>query len=104
MVSESLLRKMMEEQPETILPCPEAEGYTVLRVDGVPVGIRIFDASAGIGAGGGEYLRYTADDPAAAEDYYLCFGAESCHLKGGKDAVDNAAWEVAMELLGLKWG
>ncbi len=100
-VPESQLRKMLEEQQDKILPCPVPEGCEALTQDGKAYGIRIYDAAEGVGAGDGIYFRYVAEDPASAEDYYLCFGAETYHLDGAENAVDNAAWEVALQLLAL---
>ena len=45
-----------------------------------------------------QYARMGEREP---ESYYLCFDAQSPHLSALPDAVDNAAWEVALNLLKL---
>ena len=62
------------------------------RADGIPYGVKIYDAASGEGAAS-EYLRY---DP--REDYYLFFNAASLHLGDG----DGAALQLAELLLKLK--
>ena len=77
------------------------EGIETFVRGGKCLGMKIYDAKTGKGAGAGVYIRYAPFDGTPAEDYYLCFGSETWHLDGAKEAKDNAAWEVAMELLSL---
>lgn len=68
-----------------IIPESELETYAEI-LDPADQGIKVYDASAGIGVAT-SYIRY--DD----EDYYLFFGTRSAHLEDGK------AQEVARQLL-----
>lgn len=85
-----------------LAPLPEAFhslGECWLR-DGEPVGLRVC-ARDGEGGAAAAYLSYTTPE-GVLDDGYLCFGAQSLHVAGNPDAVDNAAETVAMKLLTLK--
>lgn len=98
-VPESELIQLLEEREGVVQSFPAPEGMPVFERGGKCYGIRIFDAETQTGAGDSAYIRYIPADQSAAENYYLCFGTETVHLDCAKNGVDNAAWEVAMELL-----
>ena len=101
-VRASQLEQMLREKPEAVLPITAPEGCIGYDYGGNCYGLRIFDAASQTGAGAGKYIRYADPDELQQEDYYLCFGAETIHVLGADGAVDNAAWEVAMDLLSLE--
>ncbi len=70
-----------------------AEGCWSL--DGVPYGIRVYDAAAGTGAAS-DWISYCPDDT-PKENYYLFFGAKSLHT----GQTDLAAYAVADHFLSL---
>ncbi len=100
-VKRSQLEQMLEDKPEALQSFEAPEGIETFVRGGKCLGMKIYDAKTGKGAGDGVYIRYAPFDGTPAEDYYLCFGSETWHLDGAKEAKDNAAWEVAMELLSL---
>lgn len=101
-VRASQLEQMLREKPEAVLPITVPEGCIGYDYGGSCYGLRIFDAASQTGAGAGKYIWYAYLDEPQKEDYYLCFGTETVHVLGADGAVDNAAWEVAMELLSLE--
>lgn len=84
---------------DSFAPLEGIEG-TVLSIEGVPSGVRIFDAKKGSG-GADQYAAYV-NEAGAPEDFYLFFGAKSIHYAKNENAVDNAALLVAKRLLELK--
>lgn len=100
-VRASVLRTMLEEDPGKVLPVQAPEGETAYLYQGQCCGIRIFDASTQTGRGM-QYIQYTPLPDPEPEDYYLVFSSETQHLNGAAGALDNAAWDVAMELLSLE--
>lgn len=84
---------------DSFAPLDGLEGE-VLSIEGVPCGVRIFDAEKGSG-GADQYAAYV-NEAGASEDFYLFFGAKSIHYAKNENAVDNAALLVAKRLLELK--
>ena len=82
-------------------PLPEEllEAGDILYRDGVPLGVKIYDALTGEGC-----LRAHVVYPptGSGEDWYLFFGAASRHLMGNDGAVDNEALPAALMILKLK--
>ena len=101
-VSRSQLEEMLAGQPGAVVSFEPPEGFEPYLLDGKCVGVRIFDAATQTGAGANLYIRYAPFDKPGEEDYFLCFGSETWHLNGAKEAKDNAAWEVAMTILALE--
>lgn len=75
------------------LPSPSEGAYLH---EGVPYGIRLYDAAADDGPAR-EYISYTLPG-VPREDYYLFFGAKSLHT----GETDRAAYEIYEQLLKLK--
>ena len=92
----------METYREWLLPLPEemrGRGKEYIR-DGAAWGILIYDAEkkTGIATNCVNYLPPGEPD----ENYYLCFGSQSMHIQGQKNAVDNAAADAAKLLLTMQ--
>ena len=85
----------MTEYARWFSPLPEAlaRGENLYRAEGVPVGVRIWDAEQKRGAAA-DLIRYPA-----GEDCYLCVGVHSLHVAGLEGAVDNEAVEAALRML-----
>ncbi len=80
--------------PLTIpFPSPFGEPW---KSEGVPYGVKIYDAASGRGAAG-KYIGYAPE-----EDYYLFFGAKSVHAAAITGSGDDAALDVARRLLDLQ--
>lgn len=78
--------------PEALRPCGE-----VLEMDGVPCGVKVFDAAAGTGVAA-EFISY-AFPGKEPEDYYLFIGRNSLHVQSHENAVDDQAVACALRLL-----
>ncbi len=76
---------------------PEGEEDAVLLLEGVPWGLRIYDAAGGTGIAR-EHIGY--HDPSLPdEDFYLMFGKASVHLTANEGGVDDEAVHLAETLL-----
>ena len=97
---ESRLASALEENTDNVaeIECPTGMEAYVYQ-DRI-FGIKVFDAAARTGVGE-DYITYLLDGDPEPENYYLCFSTESLHLKSLPGALDNAAWEVAMEFLSI---
>lgn len=84
---------------EWFAPLPEAlqAAATLLKMDGVPLGVKVYDAAAGTGAAA-EFIGY-AQPGMADEDYYLFIGRSSLHVQTHENAVDDQAVACALRLL-----
>lgn len=79
-------------------PLPEAlQTGTLLELDGVPCGVKVYDAATGEGLAP-EIIGYTAPGK-VHEDHYLFIGKNSLHASGHENAVDNEAVSCALTLL-----
>lgn len=81
---------------DAFAPIDPPPGAVVYTVEGVPYGIRIYDAATGKGAAR-SYIQYVPEG-GIREDYYLFLGVHSLHI--GKN--DFAALQVAEYLLRLE--
>ena len=91
----------METYGEWLTPLPEdMRGvYPEYNLDGVPFGVKAYDAESKKGITT-EYINYLPlSEP--EEDYYLCFGQKGVHLASLDNAVDNAAVDAVKVLLNL---
>lgn len=86
----------VEDYIDAFAPLPEAAGEADFRYQGVPYGMKVYDAATGEGAAAA-YIRYAVGG-IPAEDYYLFFGTNSLHT----GSYDDAAFAVAAELMDLK--
>lgn len=100
LMKESILRATMEESPEKLAPIRIPAGKEGWSWQDETYGIKVFDAATQQ-APAMRYILYAIPDRPEPEDYYLCFDAASPHLETQPGALDNAAWEVAMNLLAL---
>lgn len=98
---ESMLRSTLEETPDKLTAIEVPAGCTGYEWNGKTWAILIFDAEAGTGPAE-EYVRYLPYGDEEIESFYLCFDAQSPHVEGLPNAVDNAAWEVAGNLMKLE--
>jgi len=71
----------------------------VLEMEGVPLGVKIYDAASGKGAAS-QYIVY-AYPGREQEDYYLFLGVNSLHLLSHENAADHQAAACALRLLEL---
>ncbi len=71
----------------------------ILEIDGVPYGIRAYNAASDTGTAK-DCIQYVSTD-GETEDYYLLFGKESIHILENENAVDNTALEAARVLFDL---
>lgn len=71
----------------------------VMEIDGMPMGIKVYDAAAQQGVGT-SFILY-GDPSKAAEDYYLFLGAHSLHVQSHEQAVDDQAVSCVFYLLEL---
>lgn len=105
-IGQTKLQQLMEEYPDSLTPIPAMDSYAVpeglevFTFDGKCYGIRVYDPETKIGVGR-SYIGYAKPDTDSDEPFYLCFDAKSVHLEWLDGAVDNAAWEVAMDFLTL---
>ena len=94
----------VEEYREWFAPLPAglAEGAaqeSLLLLEGVPFGLRVYDAAAGEGILA-QYIDY--HDPALPqEDHYLLLGSGSLHLTANPGGADDLAVSLAETLLAL---
>lgn len=72
----------------------------VLSLEGVPLGVKIWDVASQTGAAG-DVIGYAAPGK-VQEDHYLFFGAGSLHVAGHENAVDNQAVDCALRLLEMQ--
>ena len=98
LVRESVLHSALEDTPGKLTPIPLPEGMRGYEWEGQCYGLLAFDAATQQGPAMG-YVQYTPLPDPEPECYYLCFDAGSLHLAQCPDAVDNAAWEVALAFL-----
>lgn len=105
-IGRTKLEQLMEESQDSLLPIPAAadlalpEGLGVFEYDGKCYGIQVYDPVTETGVAR-RYIGYAQPETESDEPFYLCFDAHSIHMNGLEGAVDNAAWEVAMDLLSL---
>ena len=80
-------------------PLPEAllDAGPLLEMDGIPFGVRVYNAAAGTGVAS-SFITYMQPG-AAAEDYYLFVGSSSLHVQNHENAVDDQAVTCALHLL-----
>lgn len=91
----------LETYREWFTPLPEklqALGKTYA-ADGVPLGLKVYDAATGKGVAA-RHIGYNAPGK-ANEDHYLCIGRNSCHLLSNGNAVDDQAAACAAYLISL---
>lgn len=91
----------LSEYQDWFAPLPEglhAQGE-VLEVEGVPLGLKVYDAATGQGAAA-RHIGYTAPGK-ANEDHYLFLGRSSLHLLTNENAVDDQAVTCALQLIAL---
>lgn len=84
---------------EWFAPLPEAlrSFGEVLEMDGVPYGVKVFDALAAKGIAT-DFIAYLFPGR-GPEDYYLFAGSKSLHISGHENAVDDQAVTCALRLL-----
>lgn len=89
----------LNEYQEWFVPLPEELLHQgeVLTADGVPLGLKVYDAATGKGVAA-MHIGYTAPGK-VNEDHYLFIGRNSCHLLANEGAVDNQAVSCALHLL-----
>ena len=100
LMKESLLKATLEETPGKLTAIEVPEGFTGYEWEGETWAIQVYDAAAQTGTAS-EYIRYLPYGDEEVENFYLCFDAESPHVEGLPNAIDNAAWEVVRNLLSL---
>ncbi len=98
LVREPDLLAMLEAVPDRLAAIELPEGMEGFAWEGKLLGIRVFDPGTQKGPAM-SYIQYTPLPDPETEAYYLCFDAASLHLKSNENAIDNAAWELAMEFL-----
>lgn len=81
------------------LPGELQEAGEVLLADGVPLGVKVYDAASGTGAAA-RHIGYAAPGK-AHEDHYLFIGRNSLHLLTNENAADNQAVTCAAYVLTL---
>lgn len=81
------------------LPDELQEAGEVLLADGVPLGVKVYDAVSGTGAAA-RHIGYAAPGK-AHEDHYLFIGRNSLHLLTNENAADNQAVTCAAYVLTL---
>lgn len=89
----------METYRDWFAPLPEVfwQKENIYASEGAPLGIRVYDGKEKAGIAD-DAIRY-AEAAGEAEDYYLTFGALSCHNADNENAVDGLAAEAADFLL-----
>lgn len=92
----SILEATLADTPGKLAALTLLEGMAGYERDGKVWGILAFDPATQQGPAM-EYIQYTPLPDPEPEAYYLCFDAASPHC----GAQDNAAWELALELLGI---
>ena len=100
LMKESLLKATLEETPGKLTAFEAPEGFTGYEWEGENWALLVFDAASQTGPAM-DQIQYARMGEREPESYYLCFDAQSPHLKSAPNAVDNAAWEVALNLLKL---
>lgn len=87
---------------EWFAPLPEAlqTAGTLLEMDGVPFGVKVYDAATGTGAAV-PFIGYVQPGM-AAEDHYLFIGRSSLHVQSHENAVDDQAVACALRLLDIR--
>lgn len=79
-------------------PLPEdLQTGTLWEADGVPCGVKVYDAATGVGLAP-EIIGYTAPGK-PHEDHYLFIGKNSVHVQDHENAVDDLAVACALTLL-----
>ena len=81
------------------LPPRLLEAGEILALDGVPLGVKIYDAATGTGAAA-SFIGYDAPGK-EAEDHYLFVGKRSLHVQSNENAVDDQAVSCALRLLDI---
>lgn len=86
---------------ELFRPLPEEmlEAGDILKIEGQPLGVKIFDQASGKG-GAGRYITYL-NEYGEPEDFYLFFGAKSLHVAGNEQAVDHQAVKFAQLIMNM---
>ena len=100
LMKESILKATLEETPDKLTAIEIPAGMTGYEWEGETWAILAFDPATQHGPAM-NYIQYTPMPDPEPEAYYLCFDAASPHLQTVPGAVDNAAWTVAMHLLGI---
>lgn len=103
LLKESVLKTNLEQTPDQFAPVSVPDGMTGFSWEGKTWGIQVYNAAEKAGAAM-NYICYSFDGDPEPDDYYLCFDADSCHVAGLPNAVDNAAWEVVLNLLSINDG
>lgn len=91
----------LETYQDWFAPLPEAlqaQGET-FTADGVPLGLKVYDAATDQGAAS-LHIGYAAPGK-ANEDHYLCIGRNSLHVLSNENAVDDQAVTCAAYLVSL---
>ena len=81
------------------LPPQLLEADELLELDGVPFGVKVYDAVAQSGAAAA-FIGY-ASPGRTIEDCYLFFGKRSMHVQAHDDSVDDQAVNCALRLLDI---
>ncbi len=100
LIRETDLRTLLSDAPDRLAPLELPEGMEGFVWEGETLGLRVFDPLTQRGPAM-SYIQYTPIPDPEPDAYYLCFDRASCHLETNPGAIDNAAWELAMELIQL---
>ena len=100
-VRETDLRAMLTDAADRVAPITVPVGMEPFVWEGVTCGIRVFDPATQKGPAM-EYIQYTPVPNPETDAYYIVFDAKSVHLASLPDAVDNAAWEIAMRFMQIR--
>ena len=71
----------------------------VMEMNGIPMGVKVYDAATRTGAAAAFILYEDPSKP--AEDYYLFCGIGSLHVQGHENALDDQAVSCALQLMEL---
>jgi len=71
----------------------------VMEMNGIPMGVKVYDAATRTGAAAAFILYEDPSKP--AEDYYLFCGVGSLHVQGHENALDDQAVSCALQLMEL---
>ena len=98
LMKESILRATLEQSPEKLAPLTPPSGKAGYEWEGKCWGILVFDPATQRGSAM-DYIQYAPLSEPEQEAYYLCVDAASPHYAANHNALDNAAWEVALALM-----
>jgi hypothetical protein len=101
LLRESTLNQMLVEAPDTVATISIPAGEIGFESQGKCFGLRVYDPNASPEPSENDPIWFFYPYEAEKEAVYLCFSSKSIHLSENPGAIDNAAWEVAGNLIDL---